>query len=424
VHEDRFGLPVSTGSETAFEHYCSALDLVLAGQDGAVGLLRQALESDEQFALGWALLGLQQRASGDIQGGSASLERAVALSERLTGREQSHLGVLQRFAAGDVVGTEAALDAHLREWPRDAVIVMQAHFLYNLFDSRPGRDRRQLALDEQVASFYGEDWFMLAELAFSAEENGQYERARDLAEQSLVGHPFNYWAAHALAHVYLETDNFETGSSWLRDWLSQWQQPSPAACHLTWHLALLKLAADDTPSVVSLLADIIDFTGRSMAVLYDGASLSWRLALDGVTVALPWEQLAKLPDRPGFTFGNAHHALALAGSGDTAALLDYSESLDRLAAAGHPTARRCADFARAVQDLTVAKNIEAADRLAALWPEFRSFGGSRAQTEVFEDTAIAASERAGRLDTAGVLLRSRLARRPSRRDSRWLARLG
>src|SRR5947208_390712 len=130
VPEDRYGLSVTTSSERAFELYCDALDRALADQGGAADLLRDAVEEDGGFALAWALLGLQQRGAGDITGGNKSIVRARALASGLGEREQSHVAVLERFVALDVLGCEAAMHDHLGSWPRDAVIVLQAHFLH------------------------------------------------------------------------------------------------------------------------------------------------------------------------------------------------------------------------------------------------------------------------------------------------------
>ena len=47
-------------------------------------------------------------------------------------------------------------------------------------------------------------------------------------------------------------------------------------------------------------------------------------------------------------------------------------------------------------------------------------GGSNAQREVFEDTLLQAYLRAGYYTQAESLLRKRLARRPSARDTLWL----
>jgi hypothetical protein len=49
-------------------------------------------------------------------------------------------------------------------------------------------------------------------------------------------------------------------------------------------------------------------------------------------------------------------------------------------------------------------------------------GGSHAQQDVFEETLVAAWIRAGEPEKAARALRQRLARRPSPRAARWLAR--
>jgi hypothetical protein len=48
-------------------------------------------------------------------------------------------------------------------------------------------------------------------------------------------------------------------------------------------------------------------------------------------------------------------------------------------------------------------------------------GGSHAQREIIEDTYIVALIRSGELSKARALLDKRLHRRPSPRDTRWLA---
>ncbi|XVN20497.1 hypothetical protein QZH46_12295 [Pseudomonas corrugata] len=50
-------------------------------------------------------------------------------------------------------------------------------------------------------------------------------------------------------------------------------------------------------------------------------------------------------------------------------------------------------------------------------------GGSGAQREIVQDTLLVALIRAGEVKKARVLLNRRLHRRPSPRDSRWLAGL-
>jgi hypothetical protein len=423
VPEDRYGLGVTTASPRAFDLYCVALDRALADQGGADDLLRAAVEEDDGFALAWALLGLQQRGAGDITGGNKSIVRARAAASGLGEREQSHVAVLERFVALDVLGCEAAMRDHLSSWPRDAVIVLQAHFLHNVFDWRPDRERRLLDLATKVAPAYGDDWFMAAELAFAVDESGDHDRSRDLAERALDANAMNARAAHGMSHALLEGSQAEPGARWLEPWLAGWEHAGPFACHLWWHLALFRLAEGDEDGARRAFDEIWRFRGLAVGVATDAPSLAWRLRLDGAGDSLPWHDLVLLPDRPGFTFGNAHRALVLAGVGDVDGLDAYAEALTALVARGHPTAGACATFVRALAAHINGDHQVALRHLAEAAPAFRSFGGSHAQGEVFEDTAIAVLAAAGERDDAERLLRARLERRRSVRDERWLGRL-
>jgi tetratricopeptide (TPR) repeat protein len=422
-YHDRYGLAVTTGSGEAFEAYTEAFDLALAQCEGAAGLLERAIAADDTFPLAWSALSLQQRSRGDVPGANASLRRALAGAGDLTDREQGHLSVLESLAF-DISRAESALHAHLARWPRDALIVSQARLFYIFLSPQPDRYRRMKDLFKAVAPGYSDDWYILGELAFAAEENHEYPRARDLAEESLGAYCNNAMAAHPMAHVFLETGDLDAGAAWLRGWLADWDRPGQFACHLTWHLALFELAREDLSAATGLLARVVSFAGRSNAALSDGASLAWRLKLDGAQDGLPWTQLSRLPDPPSFTFANAHHALVLAGLGDAEGLAAYIQALDLSAGSGHPTASACAEFSRGLRELTTGDYVAAATRMHSLLPQFRRFGGSHVQSEVFEDTAIAALGAAGRHSDATELLTARLRSRPSGRDQAWLARLG
>lgn len=219
------------------------MDLVLALRSGAQALLEAALAVDDEFALAWSMLGGQLRIAGDIAGGNAMMERAAALADGATERERSHLRVISLFAGSRFADARTAAVTHLDSWPGDVLILMYAHYLFNLYIPDPDRRARHLELASTVAAKVPDDWYVLGELAFAAEENGQYVEARELAERSLQLNPHNAAAAHPLAHAYLETGAVVDGAEWLKTWLSNWNDPSPMACHLTWHLALLHLVA-------------------------------------------------------------------------------------------------------------------------------------------------------------------------------------
>ena len=123
-------------------------------------------------------------------------------------------------------------------------MVKQTHYLFNLFSTDPRRRAQHYDVVAAAAEAVGTDWYYLGELGFAAEEDGRFAEARDLAEASLEVHPDNVSAAHVLAHTYLETADLRQGDEWLSKWLRSWDAPSEFACHLTWHLALLRLADD------------------------------------------------------------------------------------------------------------------------------------------------------------------------------------
>lgn len=420
IFDDRFGLALSTTSIEAADYFAEAMDRVLALRGGAQPLLEAALTVDSEFALSWSLLGGQLRGAGDIAGGNVMMERATALADGATDRERSHLRVVSLFAGSRFAEARTAAVTHLDSWPGDALILMYAHYLFNLYISDPDRRERHLELASAVAARVPEDWYILGELAFATEENGHYVEARELAERSLEINPHNGAAAHSLAHAFLETGAVVEGAEWLRKWLSDWNDPSPMACHLTWHLALLRLVNEQ--SVTDELDEVLAYIGRSAGVLSDGASLMWRLSLAG-QADLPWDVLAHVPSPPGFSFSNFHRAFVLVGTNDLDGLTRLSQELRDRAISGNPTAATCAAVIEALTSFAKADTITAANTLIEIEHSLPNLGGSRAQLEVLDDTLIEALRRSGRSSEARERLAQRLRRRPSNRDRDWLSRI-
>lgn len=420
IIDDRYGLAVTTTSIEAADYFAKAMDRVLALRGGAQPWLEAALAIDGEFALSWSVLGGQLRSAGDIAGGNAMIDRATALADGLTDRERSHLRVVSLFAGSRFAEARTAAVTHLDSWPGDALILMYAHYLFNLYVPDPDRRARHLELASAVAARVPDDWYVLGELAFATEENGQYAEARELAERSLEINPYNGAGAHSLAHAFLETGAVVEGAEWLRKWLSDWNDPSPMACHLTWHLALLRLVNEQ--SVADELDEVLAHVGRSVGVLFDGASLMWRLSLAG-HADLPWEVLADVPSPPGFSFSNFHRAFVLVGTNDLDGLTRFSQELRDRAIAGHPTAGTCAAVIEALTSFAEADTNTAANKLIEIEHALPNLGGSRAQLEVLDDTLIEALRRSGRSSEARERLAKRLRRRPSNRDRDWLSRI-
>jgi hypothetical protein len=420
MFEDRYGLPVTTTSAHAFALYTESMDRALALRGGAPALLEEATRADEGFALALALQGLQRRAAGDVRGGTALIKQAWSRSDGVTPREASQLEVLGLFGTGRYDAARAKAIDHLDTWPADAIVLMQTHYLFNLFSTDPRRRAQHYDVVAAVAEKVGTDWYYLGELGFAAEEDGRLAEARELAEASLEARPDNGSAAHALAHVYLETADLRHGDEWLSTWLGSWNAPSEFACHLTWHLALLRLAEDRL--VDRDVEAVLSFVGRSISGLPDGASLLWRLHLAGAS-NLPWDTLVLPPNPPGFSHGDYHRAFVLAGLDDGDGLQDWSDRLHDLDHRGHPSAGLCALVVEAIGWCAADDWARAADRLLELEPRLPALGGSRAQLEVLDDTTIEALRRAGRVGEARQRLDRRIAARPTPRDQHWRTQL-
>ena len=121
------------------------------------------------------------------------------------------------------------------------------------------------------------------------------------------------------------------------------------------------------------------------------------------------------------TFADVHCALAYAAAGDTEALSGLLTQLrERLAQAKMPAGEVVPAVVEALAAFAGGDYESAVQHLEPVAYQVVRVGGSNAQREVIEDTLLHAYLRAGRYAQAEALLRQRLARRPSARDTRWL----
>lgn len=412
VREEPGGLAVTTSSEAAFTQYVAAVDAILAGRTDVDGFIDDALSHDGDMVMAWVLRSLRERLGGRVDASSAALVRAAAGARAATERERSVLGFFDAYVRPDRFETERRGLDHLRSYPRDRIVVWYMHILYNLLLPATDRRNRHRSFAETHAAAWGDDWFLLGERAFIATEAGEHAEARELAERALTARPENAPAAHAMAHAMLESGATGEGRDWLGAWLREWGAASTLACHLTWHHALLQLADGESAAAARRLDEILSYVDQAPGgALSDGASLMWRLELEGWPEPLPWAALEDVPALPGFAFGALHRALVLAGLRRPDQIRADTEHI------GGVTVEAC----RALADYLEGDARAAADRLLANEPDLVTIGGSRAQLEVLDDTLIAALARSGRVGDAAQRLDIRLARRPSVRDRRWRA---
>ena len=430
---DRYGMPLTTNSQTALAHYAEGLDLALSQNFGAEEAFARAAEADEGFALAHAGKAFMEFIRIAVPEARASAEAAVKLSSGLSRRERGHTDAVSKFVNGQNHAATAAAQEHLKEFPLDSMMLRLVQRLYiqgcvgaGIADYPP----RFYQLMTEAAPAYGEDWAFMGQYAWANHEIGKMGEGLSLAERSLDLNPANAVAAHSVAHVYYEMSQDDEGAAFLGGWLDDYDRRSTYRVHLSWHQALFELALgrynqalgwyekDIRPSVQDL----------KYTALADSASLVWRMKIYGDTAPqAPWSELIELAApaaaRPGPSFRDAHAALAFTAAGDDESFGKLVDGLQAMADGGDACAREATlPLIKGIGAFGRGDYAEAVQLMEPVYPQLTRVGGSHAQRLVFEDTLLEAYLRAEEFEKATDMLRERLARRESPRELYWLAR--
>jgi len=422
---DRYGLTLSTGSATAARRYQDGMDSLLSYGFGADQAFAAAVAADEGFALAHAGAALFALFQGDGAAAKASIDRARGLVAGVTRREQQHVAALAAIAGGESARGLGLIEEHVKEFPRDALLVNQAGSTIGL-GGRADREALRVGFVEALADAYGDDWWYQSALGFTYHEVGRYTESRRLSERSLAQYQGNANASHNIAHVCYETVDNEGGIALLSDWLGGYDRRAPFHCHLAWHLALFELQCGRPERALAIYESDIAPSSNPRLAMIDGSALLWRFGLYGLQKGpLPWRRLAELATRvtrPGFIFGDVHAALAYASTGDDEGLSGLIAGLEALHVKGHPIAGTVAlPLVRGVAAYVAGDHAGALDLLESVDGEIHRVGGSHAQWELFEETMVVCQLRLGLLDQATHLLSRRLARRANPQDLVWLS---
>jgi tetratricopeptide (TPR) repeat protein len=431
--KDRFDLPVTCASPAAVENYGAAVDLLLSAWPGAETLLERALSFDPDLALAHIARGRVLQLQARMPEARVAAARARSLAERVTARERRHIEAIALSIDGAAGAAWAIVREHVAEFPRDALPLSLALGVFGLlgFSGRRDHHEAQLALLEELAPSWDDDWWFLGYLGWAHIETGEVTKGTRLVERSLVGNPRNAHAAHQRAHGFFEAGDAGGGAGFIENWLPDYDRAGQLHCHLAWHLALFELARGDTERARSLYLDNIRPSvaqAAPMLVLADAASFLWRWRFYDVIPALDreWAEVAAHARRhfpqAGLAFADLHAALAEAATGDHDAVHSRIDGLRSLARHGRlPPGEVAPALCAGVAALGRGDNVEAAAVLEPALAELPRIGGSHAQREVFEDSLIAAHLRSRQSAKAALLLRARLIRRPSARDEGLLA---
>ena len=422
MHTDAWGLPVTTSSVRALEHYDRAVRALLGWEACALDEFQAATREDPGLAVAHAgaaiCLFLEER----FAEARAAAETARQTVAGASARERSHVEAMALLVVGKPPDAERAMREHLATYPRDLTVLQRLYFIWFW----QGRFPEMVDFTSAIATHYEGAPFFGGLHAFALEQANRCDEAVRVADAALARDPRDAWGVHALAHALYEQAIFDTGITRL--------PPATHRCtglnwfhnHLVWHLALMHFAKGEFERASAIGRGAFERTPSSIAGdLHDSISLLWRLSLVGEAVGDRWQPFVEIArqrlDRQGLLFHAAHLAMALAGAGDWATADTQMGMLRQRT--GKDTTGLVADvlipLVEGVQAFARQEYRAAIERIEPLRPRIVELGGSRAQRDVFHDTLLEACFRAGDGDRAARLLAERVARRP---DHNWLRR--
>ncbi|MBY4894806.1 tetratricopeptide repeat protein [Rhodobacteraceae bacterium N5(2021)] len=399
MQQDRYGNTLSTSSAAAATAYDVGVDHILAATEGAQAAFAEAIAADEGFALAHVGAARAAMYAGDMGAIKPLMARATALADGVSEREKAHIAMFDLLFAGKPVEARAAVEAHVLDHPRDAMVAQVCTNIFGLigFSGEPGREAALLAYTGALLPHYGDDWWMGSMHALSLTEVGQTGAALEMMEASLARNNANANGSHFKAHALYEEGRTAEGRAYLDDWMDGYAPEAVLHGHLSWHQALWALQDGDWDAMWGhYRRDIAPEASHALPinVLTDGAALLWRAEMAGAAVeAEDWRKLSAYATQyfpnPTQSFADMHAALAHAMAGEGAALAKLTEASKGYAAElVQPVARAWGavargDWAGAVQDLT------------PVMADHARLGGSKAQRDLLELTWLLCLMRSG-----------------------------
>jgi tetratricopeptide (TPR) repeat protein len=416
--EDRFGLPLTTTSAAGRDAYVAGVDSVISGVAGYRELLRQAIAFDPSFALAHVALARGLFLDAEVAPARESASRARELADRTSARERSHIEVICLGLEGKPVLAMQAMLAHLRSWPRDAMVLAPATSVFGLygFSGDPAHEEQLYQLLDSLAPAYGQDWWFDTVHSFAACETGRLDLAWTLIERSLAKNPRHAHAAHFRTHVLYERGESAEALDYLEDWMPGLDKRSLVHCHLSWHVALAALAAGRRERAWEAYRAGVHpggAWGPPLNVVTDAASFLWRAELAGEPrSAQRWREvhdhaLRSFP-KAGVAYADVHSLLACVADGDTPSLERLTgEICQRIADGRYPPGEVVIWIADGFAAYAAGNWSDAIRCLERALPQTARIGGSRAQRDLVDLTLVAAYIRADRPDEASALIERR-----------------
>ncbi len=426
MHADAQGLDMS-GTSDGVAAYDRALGHLVRFQAEVVEVIADARAAGaacpmiELLSAYLSLMSTEQSGVADARGALSNLGEEV---HHLTPREHEHLAAANVWLLGDMAGAGRLLEDLTLRHPRDLLALAVGHqidfFTGHATALRDRIGRAQYAWEPNDANL----GFVQGMYAFGLEECNLYALSEEMAEQAVQANPEDVWGIHAMVHTYEMQGRTAEGLRFLRARESHWRTGNFLNVHNSWHNALFLLEGDDVEGALAIYDSVLHHDGsEDLALeLVDASSLLWRLHLEGASVGDRWQPLAEAWGRimcPGYyPFNDMHATMAFVGAGRLDLARELVTSLERVAgetgdedtgrymtrAVGLPVCRSLVAFGQA-DDTGFLKHF------LPVRESLYRFGGSHAQRDAMQRTAVTAAIRARRSDLARALLSERLGMR-------------
>jgi len=399
--KDPYGLQLSVASTKACDAYLKGVALLLTAKPSPEKSFQRAISEDPQFALAHAGEARSLFLIAKVPEAKAAALVARELAKNLPQREKDNVEVVLLTIEGAPAKAYALAREHLKQFPRDAMVLAPCTGVFGLigFSGRKGREQEMRDLLEGLAPHWGEDAWFLGQLAFARVETGDIEGARKTIERSLELDPRGGHAAHVMVHVHYEAGEKVAGLKFVKKWLPDYAREGILHCHLNWHLALWQLELGDHEAAMRTYLKAVHpgaSWGPPINTISDAASFLWRTELAGRPRDHGrWHEVSEYGTKnfpsAGLAFADVHRALAYAATGDAPALETLLGQLRERQQAGKLLAGPIVPALAEGFGAFARKDYRKA--LALMEPcmaEHERIGGSRAQRRLIELTLAAA----------------------------------
>jgi hypothetical protein len=424
MHADAQGLDMS-GTSDAVAAYDMALGHLVRFQAEVVGVIADARATGAACAmveLLSAYLSLMSTEQSGVADAHDALRNLGEEAHDLTPREREHLAAANLWLLGDMAGAGRLLEDLTLHHPRDLLALAVGHQI-DFFTGHATALRDRIG---RTLYAWGPDdanrGFVQGMYAFGLEECNLYALSEEMAEQAVQANPEDVWGIHAMVHTYEMQGRTMEGLRFLRAREPQWRTGNYLNVHNSWHNALFLLEGDDVEGALAIYDAVLHHDGSDDIALelVDASSLLWRLhLLEGAPVGDRWQPLADAWSRimaPGFyPFNDMHGTMAFVGAGRLDLAQELVTSLERVV--GEAREDSTGKFMTRAVGLPVCRSLVAfgrgddagfLDHYLPVRESLHRFGGSHAQRDAMERTAVTAAIRAGRSDLARALLSERL----------------